>query len=55
MRARPMERSNRFRSDHPLRFIIVRQPAVRRELVDEAREMLAEPGEQILASHPGLL
>jgi hypothetical protein len=50
-----MERSNRFRSDHALRFIIARQPAVRRELVDEAREMLAEPGEQILASHPGLV
>jgi hypothetical protein len=28
---------------------------IRRELVDEAREMLAEPGEQILPSHPGLL
>ena len=42
MRASPMERSNRFRSDHALRFIIARQPAVRRELVDEALSGLSQ-------------
>src|SRR6516165_1835624 len=41
--------------DHPRGFLFRWQPAVRRELVDEAREMLAQPGEQICAIHPGLL
>src|SRR5262245_27541995 len=40
---------------HPRGFLFRRQPAVRRELVDKAREMLAQPGEQICVIHPGLL
>ena len=39
---------------HPRRFVLRRHPAVRRELIDEARQMLAQSGNQVAAIHPGL-
>jgi len=42
-------------SYHSRCFLCGRQPAVRRELIDQVRQMLAEAGEQILTSHASLL
>src|SRR6476619_8336872 len=43
------------RSEQALRFVFVRHAPVRRELIDEAREILPQPFQQVVASHPGLL
>jgi hypothetical protein len=41
--------------NHPLGFFVRRHPSVRREPIDEMRKVLAQPGKQIPAVHPGLL
>jgi len=38
-----------------LRFVLVRHVPVRRELIDEAGQILPQPFQQVVASHPGLL
>src|SRR6476469_1581127 len=43
------------RSEQALRFVFVRHAPVRRELIDETREILPQPFQQVVASHPGLL
>lgn len=40
--------------DHPLRFVLRRHPAVRRELIDEVRQILAQSGKQVALIHPAL-
>jgi hypothetical protein len=40
--------------DHPLRFVLRRHPAVRRELIDEVRQILAQSGQQVALIHPAL-
>src|SRR5437867_8258646 len=45
----------RTRLHHPLCLLLGRQPAVRRELVDQLRQILTKTGEQIVALHAGLL
>jgi hypothetical protein len=39
---------------HPLRFVLRRHPAVRRELIDEAWQILAQSGKQVAVIHPRL-
>src|SRR5258708_25719876 len=39
---------------HPLRFVLRRHPAVRRELIDEVRQILAQSGKQVALIHPAL-
>jgi hypothetical protein len=39
---------------HPRRFLFRRHPAVRRELIDKPRQMLAQSGQQVVAIHPAL-
>src|SRR4029078_13338628 len=51
----PPALTGRSRSDHLPRLVLARHPAIRRELVDEGGEIMPEPVEQIVASHPGLL
>lgn len=41
--------------DHPRSFFLCRQPPVGSASVDEMRKILAQPGKQIPAIHPGLL
>src|SRR5262245_35996644 len=48
------QRSRAGELHHPRRFLLRRQPPLRRELVDEAREMLAQFREHVAAIHPGL-
>jgi hypothetical protein len=42
-------------SYHSRCFLFGRQPAVRRELIDQVRQMLTQAGEQILTSHASML
>ena len=39
---------------HPLCFILGRHPTVRRELIDEVRQILAQSGQQVALIHPAL-
>ena len=42
-------------SYHSVRLFLVRQPAIRRKLIDQVRQMLAQPGKQVFPSQAGLL
>src|SRR6476620_1625481 len=42
-------------SDHAGRFVFRRYPSVRRQLIDEARQLMPQPLEQIVLRHAGLL
>jgi len=38
-----------------VRLFLARQPSIRRKLIDQVRQMLAQPGKQVFPSQAGLL